>query len=55
MYGNVFLPKYRYMSRNSKRDYNDVSFTIPAMARQVSLSSDSDGMKFKDVDRFEFC
>lgn len=44
----------RYMSRNRKRDYNDVSFTIPAMAKQVPLSPDSDGMEFKDVDKFEF-
>lgn len=44
----------RYMSRNRKRDYDEVSFTIPAMAKQVPLSPDSDGMEFKDVDKFEF-
>ena len=44
----------RYMSRNRKRDYNDVSFTIPAMAKQVSLSPDSGGMKYVGVDEFEF-
>lgn len=44
----------RYMSRNRKRDYDDVSFTIPAMAKQVPLSPSSDGMVFRDVDRFEF-
>lgn len=44
----------RYMSRNRKRDYDDVSFTIPAMAKQVPLSPDSDGMEFKDIDKFEF-
>lgn len=44
----------RYMSRNRQRDYDEVSFTIPAMAKQVPLSPDSDGMEFKDVDRFEF-
>lgn len=44
----------RYMSRNRKRDYDDVSFTIPAMAKQVPLSPDSGGMVFKDVDKFEF-
>lgn len=44
----------RYMSRNRKRDYSDVSFTIPAMAKQVPLSPDSDGMKFVEVDKFEF-
>ena len=31
----------RYMSRNRQRDYDDVSFTIPAMAKQVPLSPDS--------------
>ncbi|MHC1722933.1 MAG: HaeIII family restriction endonuclease [Aminipila sp.] len=44
----------RYMSRNRKREYDEVSFTIPAMAKQVPLSPDSDGMEFRDVDRFEF-
>lgn len=44
----------RYMSRNRQRDYDDVSFTIPAMAKQVPLSPDSDGMEFEDVDKFKF-
>lgn len=44
----------RYMSRNRQRDYNDVSFTIPAMSKQVPLSPDSDGMEFEDVDKFRF-
>ena len=44
----------RYMSRNRKRDYDDVSFTIPAMAKQVALSPDSGGMVHVGVDRFEF-
>lgn len=44
----------RYMSRNRKRDYDDVSFTIPAMAKQVPLSPDSEGMEFQDVDKFVF-
>ena len=44
----------RYMSRNRQRGYDEVSFTIPAMAKQVPLSPDSDGMEFKDVDKFEF-
>lgn len=44
----------RYMSRNRKRGWDDVSFTIPAMAKQVALSPDSDGMTYVDVDRFEF-
>lgn len=44
----------RYMSRNRKREYSDVSFTIPAMAKQVPLSPDSGGMRYVDVDKFEF-
>lgn len=44
----------RYMSRNRKRDYDEVSFTIPAMAKQVPLSPDSGGMEFEDVDKFRF-
>lgn len=44
----------RYMSRNRKRNYNDVSFTIPAMAKQVPLSPDSEGMEYYDVDEFRF-
>ena len=42
------------MSRNRQRDYDDVSFTIPAMAKQVPLSPDSDGMQFAAKDKFEF-
>ncbi|HBA49300.1 MAG TPA: DNA cytosine methyltransferase, partial [Lachnospiraceae bacterium] len=30
----------RFMSRNRKRDFSEVSFTIPAMAKQVPLSPD---------------
>lgn len=44
----------RYMSRNRKREYSDVSFTIPAMAKQVPLSPDSGGMRYVDLDKFEF-
>ncbi len=44
----------RFMSRNRKRDFSQVSFTIPAMAKQVPLSPDSEGMVYSDVDRFEF-
>ena len=44
----------RFMSRNRKREYNDVSFTIPAMAKQVALSPDSGGMVHVGVDKFEF-
>lgn len=44
----------RFMSRNRKRDFSQVSFTIPAMAKQVPLSPDSEGMVYSDVDKFEF-
>lgn len=44
----------RYMSRNRQRNFDEVSFTIPAMAKQVPLSPDSDGMEFEDVDKFRF-
>lgn len=44
----------RYMSRNRKRDFDEVSFTIPAMAKQVPLSPCSGGMEFEDVDKFIF-
>lgn len=44
----------RYMSRNRKRGFDDVSYTIPAMAKQVAISPDSDGMVYVDVDKFAF-
>ena len=44
----------RYMSRNRKRDFDEVSFTIPAMAKQVPLSPCSGGMEFEGVDKFIF-
>lgn len=44
----------RYMSRNRQRGFDDVSFTIPAMAKQIPLSPDSDGMEFEDTDKFRF-
>ena len=34
----------RYMSRNRKRGWNEVSFTIPAMAKQVTLHPSSPDM-----------
>ena len=34
----------RYMSRNRKRGWDDVSFTIPAMAKQVTLHPSSPDM-----------
>jgi DNA (cytosine-5)-methyltransferase 1 len=44
----------RYMSRNRRRDWNDVSFTIPAMAKQVALHPSSPGMVKLDKDVWEF-
>jgi DNA (cytosine-5)-methyltransferase 1 len=34
----------RYMSRNRKRDWNEASYTIPAMAKQVTLHPSSPDM-----------
>ena len=44
----------RYMSRNRKRDWDEVSFTIPAMAKQVALHPSSPNMikEGKDLWRF---
>lgn len=44
----------RYMSRNRKRGWNDVSYTIPAMAKQVTLWPGSPDMVKKDKDHWEF-
>jgi DNA (cytosine-5)-methyltransferase 1 len=44
----------RYMSRNRIRSWNDVSFTIPAMARQVPLHPSSDPMKKVETDKWIF-
>ena len=44
----------RYMSRNRKRDWGDVSYTIPAMAKQVTLWPGSPDMKKIDKDLWEF-
>jgi DNA (cytosine-5)-methyltransferase 1 len=44
----------RYMSRNRKRSWNEVSFTIPAMAKQVSLHPDSPDMIKLDKDTWVF-
>lgn len=35
----------RYMSRNRKRNWNEVSYTIPAMSKQVTLHPSSPDMK----------
>ena len=44
----------RYMSRNRKRGWDDVSYTIPAMAKQVTLYPGSPDMKKLDTDLWEF-
>lgn len=44
----------RYMSRNRKRDWDDVSHTIPAMAKQVTLWPGSPDMKKVDKDLWAF-
>lgn len=44
----------RYMSRNRKRRFNEVSFTIPATAKQVPLHPSSDDMKKVGKDMWEF-
>ena len=44
----------RYMSRNRKKDWNDVSFTIPATAKQVPLHPSSPDMIKIDKDHWEF-
>lgn len=44
----------RYMSRNRKRGWDDVSFTIPAMAKQVPLWPGSPDMVKVDRDLWRF-
>lgn len=44
----------RYMSRNRKRNWDDVSYTIPAMAKQVTLWPGSPDMVKVDKDLWEF-
>lgn len=44
----------RYMSRNRKRNWDEVSFTIPAMAKQVPLWPGSPDMIKIDKDKWEF-
>lgn len=44
----------RYMSRNRKRDWNQVSYTIPAMAKQVTLYPGSPDMEKVDKDLWKF-
>lgn len=44
----------RYMSRNRKRTWNDVSYTIPAMSKQVALHPSSPNMQKLGPDNWEF-
>lgn len=44
----------RYMSRNRKRGWDDVSYTIPAMAKQVTLWPGSPDMVKVDADQWKF-
>lgn len=44
----------RYMSRNRKRNWNQVSYTIPAMAKQVPLYPGSPDMVKIDKDTWHF-
>lgn len=44
----------RYMSRNRKRSWDDVSYTIPAMAKQVTLWPGSPDMEKIDKDLWQF-
>lgn len=44
----------RYMSRNRKRDWEEVSYTIPAMAKQVTLWPGSPDMTKVDKDLWKF-
>lgn len=44
----------RYMSRNRKRDWDDVAYTVPAMAKQVTLWPGSPDMVKVDKDLWDF-
>lgn len=44
----------RYMSRNRKRNWHEVSYTIPAMAKQVPLHPSSPDMVKEDKDLWHF-
>lgn len=44
----------RYMSRNRKRDWNEVSYTIPAMSKQVTLHPSSPDMYKVGDDEWRF-
>ncbi|WP_303859947.1 DNA cytosine methyltransferase [Alkalibaculum bacchi] len=44
----------RYMSRNRKRGWDQVSYTIPAMAKQVTLHPSSPDMEKIETDKWQF-
>lgn len=44
----------RYLSRNRKRDWNQVSYTIPAMAKQVTIYPGSPDMIKINTDLWQF-
>lgn len=44
----------RYMSRNRKRGWDDVSYTIPAMSKQVALHPSSPDMQKLGEDKWIF-
>ena len=44
----------RFMSRNRKRGWDDVSYTIPAMAKQVTLHPSSPDMEKLGTDLWRF-
>lgn len=44
----------RYMSRNRKRGWDEISYTIPAMAKQVALHPSSPDMIKVDTDLWKF-
>ena len=44
----------RYMSRNRRRDWDDVSYTIPAMSKQVTLHPSSPCMEKVGEDKWKF-
>lgn len=44
----------RYMSRNRKRNWDEVSYTIPAMAKQVTLHPSSPDMVYVNKDLWKF-
>ena len=54
--GDVCMAPYssRYMSRNRKRGWDEVSYTIPAMAKQVTLWPGSPDMVKIDKDVWQF-